>query len=202
LGAAKAKRDHLKAMMIAESRLLEAPISEAESALALELDSRPTVRIRRAPREQLEWQRMKPRECHQNVSFMVKADPVPGRTKWVLGWMASPQGYVLHSIIEQNGMMICVTPDMFGVDEFDFIKDEKLELILLPREPGSDEQKFRFEREGADMPFKQIRRDHEMLKKQAQWIRDQLEAGVHPLDLAQIAMPKEISVRAPDRPVV
>lgn len=71
--------------------------------------------------------RMKPRQCHNNASFMERNDPEK-KTKHIFGWSILGDFYVLHSVILRDGSYLCVTPTgPSSPDNFRFVPDPQIE---------------------------------------------------------------------------
>lgn len=69
-------------------------------------------------------------DCHVNCSSQERNDPT-GAAKHVVGWWQQGDCYVLHSVIEQNGDLYCITPQHFDVPAFMFVRDKKLQWVPL-----------------------------------------------------------------------
>jgi hypothetical protein len=191
MGEAKRNRDQLKKIILGDLDRYERPMTPEENELRRVIEALPVVTVQRAPHEQLTWARMKPRECHANARFMEKNDP-NRLTKQILGWMVSPHMFVLHSIIDQNGQLICVTPhvvgETFSGDEFEFAPDPALEMVLEPVSEGAKEQKFRIERNGVSvMDHKEVRRDMTVVAEISRKMRECLNQGMHPREAIERA---------------
>jgi hypothetical protein len=111
--------------MIEEGRRWDFPPSSWEVALCDELRKQPVFIIRRAPAAQLEWMRMPMNECHANVRWYVEHEPSK-KARAVTGWWIQWPDFVLHSVVEIDGKLICVTPSSFAEPEFPFIPDTKI----------------------------------------------------------------------------
>jgi hypothetical protein len=128
MGEAKARRDALRRRMLEEGRKWDFPPSGWESAICNELGDKVVSVVRRASVEELSWMRMPPNKCHANVRWYVNNDPSK-QARAVTGWWVQPPDFVLHSVIETNGQLICITPSHFDEAEFPFIPDPKITWV-------------------------------------------------------------------------
>jgi hypothetical protein len=128
VGQAKARREALRQRMLEECRRWDFPASPWEHTLCAELRNQTVLEVRRAPAEQLAWMRMPTNQCHANVSWYVKNDPSKN-SRAVAGWWVQWPDFVLHSVIETDGQLFCITPSYFGEAEFPFIPDPKISWI-------------------------------------------------------------------------
>ena len=128
MGEAKGKREALRQLMLEKGAEWDFPPSEWEVALCAELEELPVSIVPRAPEEQLVWTRMKANECHTNAFWYVDNDPYKA-SRAITGWWVQGPCYVLHSVIEQAGQLICITPSAFGEVEIPFIPDPKISWI-------------------------------------------------------------------------
>lgn len=127
MGEAKRKMDALRAEFLAQSEQWTFPASEWEARSIEEIKELPFIKVHRPSDEQLEWMRMPAKTCHANARFMEENDP-DDRAKRITGWWLQEGNYVLHSIVNQLGNMICVTPSPYSRENpFDFIPDAKIE---------------------------------------------------------------------------
>lgn len=78
------------------------PVTDWELATVKEIVRLRVIRVQRVDAAQLEWMRMKPRECHANARFYEENDP-QRRSKHVIGWWPQNGNYVLHSIVRSRG---------------------------------------------------------------------------------------------------
>ncbi|MYL97209.1 hypothetical protein GR702_05415 [Novosphingobium sp. FGD1] len=126
MGEAKRRKEALRKVMVDELRALAAPPSEAEQKLASILMGLSAKQAYRESAEKLAWAKMKPRECHANVSFYVNADPSKQATH-VVGWWKQAHQFVLHSVIGMGPNLVCITPQQRGVPEtFLFAPDPEI----------------------------------------------------------------------------
>jgi hypothetical protein len=127
MGEAKRNQEALRAKLIKNISEWSFPPSEWEAKMVSEISKLPVVMVARAPEEQLEWARMKAKECHANARFMAENDPAK-QTRQVLGWWPQEGNFVLHSVIQQGDQMICVTPSPFNSENpFPFMPDPEIE---------------------------------------------------------------------------
>lgn len=127
MGEAKRKLEAVRAQFLTELDDWSFPASEWEQQTVSEIALLKVVKVPRGSDADLTWMRMKPRQCHANVAFMVKNDPEQ-RSKQITGWWLQDGNYVLHSILNQWGQLVCVTPAPYHEENpFDFIPDLKVE---------------------------------------------------------------------------
>jgi len=128
MGQAKARHEALRHKMLEEGRKWDFPPSAWEAAVCAELREDDVVVVRRAPVEQIAWMRMPASECHSNARWYAKHDPT-GKARSVTGWWVQWPDFVLHSVVEMDGQLICITPTPFDETEFPFIPDPKISWI-------------------------------------------------------------------------
>lgn len=127
MGESKRKLEAVRKLFLDEFKKWAFPITDWEVKTVEQIRNLPVVRARRYPDDALEWMRMPARECHANARFMQDNDP-EGRLKQVTGWWLQEGNYVLHSVVDQYGTYMCVTPAPLHREyEFDFIPDPKIE---------------------------------------------------------------------------
>lgn len=129
MGEAKRREAILRAAILLECDLWDRPGSEWEARQVEEIRQLPFVKGERAPAHELAWANMKARECHVNCIFYATNDPTEV-SKHVLGWWVQGDLLVLHSMIENEGRYICITPQEKDVPPvFPFIPDDKIETV-------------------------------------------------------------------------
>jgi hypothetical protein len=127
VGEAKRKLEEARATFLQELEKWSFPVSDWEARTVAEISKLPVVRVKRYPDDALAYMRMPPKECHKNARFMQDNDP-DKRLRQVTGWWPQDGQYVLHSVVDQYGEYVCVTPaPMHHEDTFDFIPDDKIE---------------------------------------------------------------------------
>ncbi|NCM95856.1 MAG: hypothetical protein GW948_00615 [Rhodobacterales bacterium] len=127
MGEAKRKLETVRAEFLAELEKWSFPATDWEWATVEEIRRLPVIKVHRVTDEDLAWMRMPARQCHVNARFMERKDP-EGRSKQITGWWLQDGNYVLHSIVNQRGKLICVTPAPLQPENpFDFIPDPKIE---------------------------------------------------------------------------
>jgi hypothetical protein len=92
--------------MLDESKGWDFPASPWEAAVCADLREEDVVMIRRASPDQLAWARMPANECHANARWYAKNDPT-GKARAVSGWWVQWPNFVLHSVVEIEGALIC-----------------------------------------------------------------------------------------------
>jgi hypothetical protein len=111
-------------------------------------------------------------KLHWRVESAVDNDQ-EGRSKRLTGWWVQDGNYVLHSIINQLGNYICVTPTHLQTENpFDFIFDEKIEW----REEGEVHEAHR---DGVRIN-NGLRSDPQQALAELEKIREKLLAGDDP----------------------
>lgn len=127
MGEAKRNLERVRQSFLAEIDKWAFPATDWEARTVEELKSMPRTKVIRYPDDALEYMRMPPRECHVNARFMQDNDP-EGRLRQVTGWWLQDDNYVLHSVVDQYGRLVCVTPaPLHPENSFDFIPDPKIE---------------------------------------------------------------------------
>jgi hypothetical protein len=159
------------------------PVTDWELATVKEILRLPVISVHRAPAAQLEWMRMKPRECHVNARFMEENDPEK-RTKRVIGWWQQDGNYVLHSIVRSRGKYMCVTPVHEGMNAsspFPFIRDPKIEVRV-------EEGRNSYYRNGVQIG-PGVRRDPARTLADIEVVRERLLSGMDPYEALIIPSP-------------
>ena len=128
MGQAKARREALRLKMLDEGGKWDFPLSAWETAVCADLSEDAVVVVRRAPPEQIAWMRMPANECHANARWYAKHHP-SGRARAITGWWVQWPDFVLHSVVEADGLLFCITPVSFDETEFPFIPDPKISWI-------------------------------------------------------------------------
>lgn len=131
-----------------------APVDPREAVICAELDQLEPVEVQRASEAEMAYMKMLARECHQNCLSYARLDP-EDLSKHVIGWIPWPEAYVLHSVIERQRELFCVTPMLTSSRSSLFIADDRLSLIADPNGPG-----YRLARDGVllDLPAPGARR--------------------------------------------
>jgi hypothetical protein len=139
MGEAKRNLENIRKSLLAEFDKWDFAPTTWETKTIEELNSLPKVIVTRYPDHILKFMRMKPRECHANSRFMQEKDP-DGRMKHVTGWLNVDDHYILHSVVDQCGQMVCVTPvQLEQSGTFEFIPDSQIEW----RENGNVREAYR-----------------------------------------------------------
>ncbi|VVT23209.1 conserved hypothetical protein [Roseovarius sp. EC-HK134] len=139
MGEAKRKLEAVRAEFLAELDRWSFLPNDWEATTVAEIKLLPVVKVTRGRDVELEWMRMKPRQCHANARFMEEKDPEQ-RSKQITGWWPQDGNYVLHSIVDQYGQLVCVTPaPLHRENPFAFIPDPKIEW----REVGDYREAYR-----------------------------------------------------------
>lgn len=129
LGEAKRKIEELKSLVIKQFERWDFPSTDAEVEAVREIRQLPVVMVQRYPADKLAWMRMPTNQCHANARFMVDNDP-EGKIRQVTGFWPQAGNFVLHSVIEREGVLNCVTPLPFEAPAvFPFIPDPEIEWV-------------------------------------------------------------------------
>lgn len=114
--------------LLSEATKWSSPATDEEIELALILDTLPRRPARRLPKERLQLMGMPPNMCHANCRWYAQSEPA---RRECLGWLQdADRVYVLHSLIEMDGELVCITPSTMGApDTFEFIPDNKVDMI-------------------------------------------------------------------------
>jgi hypothetical protein len=173
MGEAKRKKEQLIALAIKQFARWDFPATEAEAQAVAEIQKLPEIVVKRYPNDALRYMRMKPSECHANARFMETNDPEK-KCRQITGYWPQAGNYVLHSVVERDGEIFCVTPLMIdGPDHFPFIPDPDIEWR---------------EENGFNVPYRKglvvepgLRIDPVENKRIAEVILGRIEAGMDPL---------------------
>ena len=177
LGEAKRKLADTRASFLQELEKWSFPTSDWEIKTVIEISQLPAVRVTRYPDEVLAYMRMPPRECHKNARFMQDNDPEK-RLKQVTGWWPQEGQYVLHSVVDQHGEYVCVTPTPLHSEQtFDFIPDDKIEW--------RDEGDYRVAYRDGVAIGPGVRSDPPKMIAEMKAIRDRLMSGMNPYKAVQ-----------------
>ena len=125
MGEAARRREILRATMLALGTKWDFPPSEWEAALCAELKENEVMRVPRASAAQLSWARMQANQCHANTRWYEQNDP-ENKSRQVTGWWVQWPDFVLHSVVERDGHLMCITPSHFDEAQIPFIPDPKI----------------------------------------------------------------------------
>lgn len=101
--------------------------SDWEARTVTAIADLPAFRVPRARPDESAALGMLARRCHANVRRLVDGDP-SGAARQVTGWWRLGGKYVLHSVLETENGMRCVTPaPLHDDDALDFIPDPRIE---------------------------------------------------------------------------
>jgi hypothetical protein len=110
-------------MMIKQMARWDFPATEAEAQAIAEIEKLPVITVQRYPAHIIRQMSMPPNECHANARFMVSKDP-EGKCRQISGYWPQGGNYVLHSVVDRDGEVFCVTPlQINAADRFQFIPD-------------------------------------------------------------------------------
>src|SRR5216683_1538176 len=128
MGQARVKRDALRRMLLEKGEEWYFPPSPWEAVVCTELKEEDVVVVPRTPADQLAWMRMPANKCHANARWYVQNDPAR-IARVVTGWWVQWPVFVLHSVIETDGQLICITPSPYNEVEVPFIPDPKISWV-------------------------------------------------------------------------
>jgi hypothetical protein len=127
MGEAKRKAEVARKSFLEELEKWSFATSPWEERAVAEIRTLPVVTVTRYPAHVLEYMQMPARQCHSNARFMQDNDP-EGRLKQITGWWVQGDKYVLHSVVDQHGQYVCVTPTPLQSEAaFEFVPDTKIE---------------------------------------------------------------------------
>lgn len=170
----KFRREELRKKLLNDFEKFMMEPTEDEALLANEISSLPVKRIIRESPERLKWGGMQPQECHQNCRAYADLDPTK-ISRQISGWWVRDEVFVLHSVIETRGGLICITPYMMDESELDFIPDQK---IVWDKDA---EGKFSASRAGKPT-IAVVRRNPQKTIKQCIYMKNRLRSGLNPYD--------------------
>ncbi|WP_019832579.1 hypothetical protein [Sphingomonas sp. PR090111-T3T-6A] len=181
MGEARDRLERLRETFLASAEQWMFPPSRWEQDAVREILALPVERaIRGVPRGAAVLN-APTRECHTNAAFYAEHDPT-GRATMVTGWWRQPNVLVLHSLVEIDGQLYCVTP--FDADpsrDFPFIRDPKLRW----REDEAGERYC--ERDGHRIG-PGLRLDAPQVMADTALIKDRLESGMNPYEAVKVAI--------------
>jgi hypothetical protein len=179
VGEAKRRREEMRATFLKFSERWSFPASDWEAAAIAEVERLPVVRAFRVPAEQIAYMRMPAQECHTNCRWYEENDP-EGKVRAAVGWLPQPGVFVLHSVVERGGKLMCITPNAFvGGDTLDFIPDAKIQW----REGEGGVRHFT--RDGQDIG-PGIRKDPARTIADNERVRRNLLSGMDPLQAVKV----------------
>jgi len=156
------------------------PISSGEIIAVKEIASLPVITVPVADADQLAYSGMQKRECHLNCRFVSENDPEK-QTHRILGWVPFEDCYVLHSIINQRGQNLCITPNEEGSTSIRFIPDK----TIIDINTGHEE--WRYERKGFQI-FNGVRINPEKIIKQSLRCKELLLTDMNPYEAVQVGL--------------
>jgi len=125
MGEAKRRREAQRKLFLAECDLWGQEPTQEEVTLLAQIGQMKKHTIQRVPPEQLAYMRMLPQECHQNCFSYVRLDPNK-ESRMLSGWWYVDDGYVAHSVVQNDTGMFCITPHFNLVDTIEFIPDSQI----------------------------------------------------------------------------
>lgn len=128
MGQARSRRENLRQLALRKSAEWDFPASQWEVRVCADLKEEDITVVPRASAEQLAEMRMSSHERHQNARWYAANDPTK-KSRAVTGWWVQWPNFVLHSVVETDGQLICITPSVFG--------EKKIFLYKTTTPPGS-----------------------------------------------------------------
>lgn len=128
MGQAKQRKEELKQRLLMNADWWTFPASEWEAALAEEILKLPAYAVPRADGADLSAMKMAPNQCHANSLWYARNDP-DGQSRAVSGWLVQGFDFTLHSVVESEDQLFCVTPGEPGETEICFVPDPKIEWV-------------------------------------------------------------------------
>jgi hypothetical protein len=181
MGEAKARLERLRETFLASAEEWMFPPSRWEQEAVREILSRPMERAVRGLPRGAGVLNAPPRECHANALFYATHDP-SGRAKLVTGWWRQPNVLVLHSLVEIEGQLYCVTPfDADPSPDFAFIRDPRLRW-----HEDADGERY-CERDGHRIG-PGLRLDAPQVMADTALIKDRLCSGMNPYEAVKVAI--------------
>lgn len=176
MGAAKRNAALMRERLLEDVERFLHPATDDEAMIVSEIKKLPVHQVFRCDDDVIQRMRMKPKECHQNCVSYADLDPEK-KSKVVTGWMVHPRIYMLHSVIERDGKLVCITPVLFGdVNPFQFIPDSELKITV------TDDNRRRFTRSGIEVTYG-VRQDPDFVIKINTFVKERLLAGASPRDV-------------------
>jgi hypothetical protein len=164
--------------MLEDSKKWNFPPSPWEAAICAELRNQIPQAVPVAPADQLALMGMRANECHANARWYAKNDPA-GKIRFITGWWVQWPNFVLHSVIEQDGQLICITPNAFGETAIQFIADPTIGWV-------EDGEVYSAIRDGRVIGVG-VRAVPEFTVAQTKLVCELLVAGVNPFNACDMA---------------
>lgn len=185
MGQAKVRREALRQKMLEDGKKWDFPPSAWEAAICAELRNQIARIVPLAPADQLASMGTRANECHTNARWYAKNDPT-GKIRFVTGWWVQWPNFVLHSVIEQDGQLICITPNSFGEARLPFIADPKISWV-------EDGKVYSAIRDGQVIGVG-VRAFPAFTIAQTKIVSELLIAGVNPAEACEVADKKMIGL--------
>ncbi len=126
MGEAKSRLDRLRHDFVESAERWMFPRSRWEDDAVAEILSYPIEVAHRADSALLQRLNLGARDCHTNAERYALARASAGAVP-VLGWWRQPNVLLLHSVVEIEGRLMCVTPsDVDPSPTFAFVRDGRL----------------------------------------------------------------------------
>jgi hypothetical protein len=127
MGEDERNPEQLRKHLLAEIEQWMFPATEWEARAVDEVRRLPVHTVSRVTAAQAAAIGMPPEECHANCRRYEKNDP-EGKSRQVTGWAEEDGGYVLHSVVERDGVLFDITPSLMDPrPTIRFIRDAKIE---------------------------------------------------------------------------
>ncbi len=126
MGEAKFRLDRLRHDFVESAERWMFPRSQWEDDAVAEILSHPVEVAHRADSALLRRLKLGARDCHTNAERYALARANAAALP-VLGWWRQPNVLLLHSVVEVDGRLVCVTPsDVDPSPTFPFVRDARL----------------------------------------------------------------------------
>jgi hypothetical protein len=180
MGEARVKLDRLRNAFIEGAERWMFDKSRWEEDAVAEILSFPVEVAHRQDPALLRKLGLPERDCHTNAERYAGARANP-LVRPVLGWWRQPNVLLLHSVIEMDGRLVCVTPsDVDPSPTFAFVRDSKLAWD----EGRSD----RFCRRDGRRIGPGLRIDPDQVMADTALILARLRSGMNPYEAVKVAI--------------
>jgi hypothetical protein len=180
MGEARVKLDKLRHTFIEGAERWMFDKSAWEDNAVVEILSLPVEVAHRPDPAMLRKLGLPERDCHSNAEryAAARADPL---VMPVLGWWRQPNVLLLHSVIEMDGRLVCVTPsDVDPSPTFAFVRDPKL--------TWGEGRSGRFCRRDGQRIGAGLRIDPDQVMADTALILARLRSGMNPYEAVKVAI--------------
>jgi hypothetical protein len=179
MGQAKARINAIKKKSLEMAAEWDFPPSQWEADVCEELRLADKLIVPRVPEDQLNWMRMKLNKCHANTRWYEANDPTHA-SRSLSGWWVQWPDFVLHSVIDRNGELFCITPSHYKETEFLFIPDHNIKWDEVAGEyiPTKNGQVIKYG----------VRLFPEFTMARIAVVRERINAGIDPRKAAELSI--------------